>query len=65
MRDQEQAARVASQAKVVEEIRETCDRFAAGAVSYRVAIAAIEYVIDRETRVVRVGNVVHTPEVQT
>lgn len=64
MRDQEQAARVASQAKVVEEIRQACDEFAAGAVSYRRAIKAIETVIEEETRVVRVGNV-HTPEVQT
>ena len=48
----------------MEEIRETCDQFAAGAVTYRRAIEAIETVIEEETRVVRVGNV-HTPEVQT
>ncbi|NQW46620.1 MAG: hypothetical protein HQ464_02505 [Planctomycetes bacterium] len=64
MGDQEQAARVASQAKVVEQIRETCEEFAAGAVTYRRAIEAIKTVIEEETRIVRVGNV-HKPEVQT
>ena len=65
MREQQQAARVVSQANVVEQIRQACERFATGAVGYRQAIETIENVIEQETRVVRVGNVVHTPEVRT
>jgi len=64
MREQEQAARVARQAKVVEQIREACWRFTTGAATYRQAIETIETVIEEETRIVRVGNV-HTPEVRT
>ena len=55
---------IADQAKAVERIRDACETYQRGGMSYRHVVELIEDVIDGQTRIVRVGNPPR-PEVQT
>jgi hypothetical protein len=55
---------LAEQAKAVERIRDACETFERGGMSYRHVVDLIEDVIDGQTRIVRVGET-QKPEVQS
>lgn len=64
MDERKRAEVLAEQAKAVERIREACEVFERGGMSYRHVVDLIEDVIDGQARIVRVGQT-QNPEVQT
>ena len=64
MDERKRAEVLAEQAKAVERIRDACETFERGGMSYRHVVDLIEDVIDGQARIVRVGET-KKPEVQT
>jgi hypothetical protein len=64
MDERKRAEVLAEQAKAVERIRDACETFERGGMSYRHVVELIEDVIDGQARIVRVGHPPR-PEVQT
>jgi hypothetical protein len=64
MDERQRADLIAEQAKAVERIRDACETYERGGMSYRHVVELIEDVIDGQTRIVRVGHP-PKPEVQS
>jgi hypothetical protein len=64
MDERQRAELLAQQAKAVERIRDACETYERGGMSYRHVVELIEDVIDGQTRIVRVGHPIK-PEVQS
>ena len=64
MDERKRAEVQAQQAKAVERIRDACETFERGGMSYRHVVELIEDVIDGQIRIVRVGET-QKPEVQS
>jgi hypothetical protein len=64
MDERRRAELIGEQVKTVERIRDACETYQRGGMSYRHVVELIEDVIEGQARIVRVGNV-HTPEVQS
>jgi hypothetical protein len=64
MDERKRAEVLAEQAKAVERIRDACETFERGGMSYRHVVDLIEDVIDGQARIVRVGQT-QKPEVQS
>lgn len=64
MTDQERKQAIDAQDEAIDRIRKVCDTYQAGGTTYRLAVAAIEELMDQPTRIVRVGQQ-HAPEVTT
>jgi hypothetical protein len=64
MDERKRAEVLAEQAKAVERIRDACETFERGGMSYRHVVELIEDVIDGQIRIVRVGET-QKPEVQS
>jgi len=56
---------LAGQDRTIERIRDACETYQRGGVTYRHVVELIEDVIDAQARIVRVGNQTYTPEVQS
>jgi hypothetical protein len=64
MDERTRAAVIQEQAIAIERIRDACETYQRGGVTYRHVVELIEDVIEGQARIVRVGHKVHTPEVQ-
>ena len=64
MDERRRAELIGEQVKTVERIRDACETYQRGGMSYRHVVELIEDVIEGQARIVRVGNT-HKPEVQS
>ena len=56
---------IAGETRTIERIRDACETYQRGGVTYRHVVELIEDVIDAQARIVRVGNQTYTPEVKS
>ena len=56
---------IEGETRTIECIRDACETYQRGGVTYRHVVELIEDVIDAQARIVRVGNQTYTPEVQS